>query len=235
MAEVKHSSTRPWIWHFSWIGLLVVALFGEVWVSKFVFHRLCATEGGEEILQVIDRVEGVLVDYGKNSGCDVRCRELLGTYKYRFVEMRVDAPNKQSLTSVPGNYRFYLTQRHRKECAAYDLAFEGNESFRSMTEKRFDIPHSMCIASIHFLQPTSEYVYRSAWENGYIKVLGISKLESTITERRTGKMLGRKTVFSRRNGHGWLMRLSGLPDTSEMCHDFPGGSLLVKALKPATT
>jgi hypothetical protein len=229
MTERKQVSKRRWIWRLGFVGLLAVVLFGDVWVSKLVFHSLCSREGGEEIRSVVEGVEAIQVDYGTNVGCGARCKELLGIHRYRFVEMRVNASGTEFMTSAPGIYRFYLTERGQKECAAYDRAYETNPSYRAMMERNFDIPSSMCIASVPAKEFASNYLYESKRDYGYVKSLGIDKLEATITERSTGKVLAKRTAFSRTNG--WLASVSGLDPGNQACH-FPSGPLVVNALRP---
>jgi hypothetical protein len=231
MAYIERTRKRRWLWGLVFTGLLAIVLFGDVWLSKLVFYRLCAIEGGAEVQRVVDGVESILLDQGRNSGCESTCMWLLGTHGYRSIEVSVNQPASEFLTSTSGTYRFYLAERDRKDCAEYERWLEGNESFRGSIERRFGIPTSMCIASLRVKEPASTYVYRSAWQYGYVSALRIDKVESTVTERGSGNVIAKSVGFSRLRASGWLGRMfSGVDSGNESC-DLPNGTLPLKTLK----
>lgn len=212
-----------------WVAVAVaVVLFGDILISKLTFYSLCMVDGGQKIHRVAPDVEGLITNEG--FGCGGYCKSLLGESKYRYIEVEVSSPRVENLSPVAGKYKFYLATRGAPECANYEATLKENPYYEKSNEKSYKILGSQCIASVRVPEFAGRYEYESRWDYGYIKVLGISRIIETVTDRSTGEVMATSTGFSRLNG--WILLLSGLDQGgNDTCHMIDG-SIVSKTLKP---
>jgi len=200
--------------------LLAAVLFADVLVSKAVFYSACLIQGGQEIYRTESPVDGILMAGDGGIGCASICKELLGTKKYRFVEVDVRIPESFSLATARGLHRYHLAAAGSAECAPYDRLIAKSPILRSSNEERFGVPASTCIVGVAVSESQARYQYVTTYyERVYADFLGIWKGTETLSERASGNTIAKSTRFYRNNG--WTKQLTlmiGFP--AERCTPF---------------
>lgn len=129
------------------------------------YKKLCETEAGSQIYQVIPDVDGVFIQKKLDTGLD----ESLLDYRYKFVEFDIPASSEAvnlrvNFVKRPGLHRFWLADANHENCRNfYDLFARWKANGYSRPTKY----GNKCVASKPISKPVSKYKVFQEWDDAW--------------------------------------------------------------------
>lgn len=220
------------------LGLTLLVLFWDVIPARISLNRLCESNGGQQIHQVV-QANGYYEENDYSTGCDLGCMQRLGGYGtgiHFFYETNVNKPEIRNLSTEQGLYRFYLGKEGDPNCDLYNKSLMSGKIKHSSY-----VPGDSCVASEKINMPAAKYEFdRFKIINDISDIFNIRVARSVIRDRESGDIIAEANEYLYYGG--WLVSWAnnivgaGNPLHCPVDEKFerPGlhTGILYKALKP---